>query len=183
MTETQQRFLKAIAERVPVDRIVEVRVFPALRQGAVESGVAVVAVEAANSASVDSEVPVSIALSDDRANPAPALSPAPARAPAPAPAPALGPATSSQFEQEATSIQPSSPRFEILTAHYRLTLKGHDRGKWEFELVHDADAPLDTVEQVVRGVAHRVGEAEEAELLTSATFQRALTEPWWSATA
>ena len=43
MTETQQRFLRAIAERVPKEQVVEVHLFPAIRQGGVETGVAVVA--------------------------------------------------------------------------------------------------------------------------------------------
>jgi len=43
MTETQQRFLRAIAERVPSDQVVEVHLFPPIRQGGVETGVAVVA--------------------------------------------------------------------------------------------------------------------------------------------
>ena len=33
MTETQQRFLKAIAERLGERPVVEVRLFPAIRQG------------------------------------------------------------------------------------------------------------------------------------------------------
>ena len=43
MTETQQRFLRAIAERVSPEQVVEVHLFPAIRQGGVETGVAVVA--------------------------------------------------------------------------------------------------------------------------------------------
>src|SRR5687767_4184863 len=43
MTETQQRFLRAIAERVPMDQVVELHLFPPIRQGGVETGVAVVA--------------------------------------------------------------------------------------------------------------------------------------------
>ena len=43
MTETQQRFLRAIAERVPSEQVVEVHLFPPIRQGGVETGVAVVA--------------------------------------------------------------------------------------------------------------------------------------------
>src|SRR4051812_42778062 len=43
MTETQQRFLRAIAERVPMDHVVELHLFPPIRQGGVETGVAVVA--------------------------------------------------------------------------------------------------------------------------------------------
>jgi hypothetical protein len=71
-------------------------------------------------------------------------------------------------------------RFSILTARYRLTLKGPDRGKWDFDVVHDADAPLDTVERVVQGVVRRAGEAGEPDLLTSAEVQRAVSAPWWS---
>jgi hypothetical protein len=45
LNETGERFLKAILERVPVERIVELHLFPAIRQGQVETGVAVVAAE------------------------------------------------------------------------------------------------------------------------------------------
>ena len=45
MTETQLRFLRAIAERVPLDRIVDVHLFPSMKQGIVETGIAVVAAE------------------------------------------------------------------------------------------------------------------------------------------
>jgi hypothetical protein len=71
----------------------------------------------------------------------------------------------------------------IHTAHFRHTVKGPDRGKWEFSMVHDADAPIETVESVVRGVARRSGEDGEPELLSGDDFQRALSEPWWTATA
>jgi hypothetical protein len=45
MDDTRHRFLLAIAERVPPDRVDEVRVFRPIRQGGQETGVAVVAVE------------------------------------------------------------------------------------------------------------------------------------------
>lgn len=41
--ETQRRFLRAITEQIPLDRLVEVHLFPPIRQSGVESGVAVVA--------------------------------------------------------------------------------------------------------------------------------------------
>ena len=44
MTAAELRFLRAIAERVPPDRVAEVHLFPAMRQGPMETGVAVVAV-------------------------------------------------------------------------------------------------------------------------------------------
>jgi hypothetical protein len=42
--DTEDRFVRAIAAQVPVDRVAEVYLFPPLRQGAIETGVAVVAV-------------------------------------------------------------------------------------------------------------------------------------------
>jgi hypothetical protein len=92
----------------------------------------------------------------------------------------------SEMADDAGETAPPAPdpaRFSILTAHFRLTVKGPDRGKWEFAMVHDADAPIETVESVVRGVARRAGEDGEPELLSGDDFQRALAEPWWTATA
>jgi hypothetical protein len=43
--DTRRRFLLAIADQVPLDRVDEVRVFRPIRQGGQETGVAVVAVE------------------------------------------------------------------------------------------------------------------------------------------
>ncbi len=43
MSETRRRFLRAIAERLPPERIAEVHLFQALRQGGHESGLAVIA--------------------------------------------------------------------------------------------------------------------------------------------
>jgi hypothetical protein len=43
--DTRRRFLLAIAERVPPERIDEVRVFRSIRQGGQETGVAVIAAE------------------------------------------------------------------------------------------------------------------------------------------
>jgi hypothetical protein len=50
-------------------------------------------------------------------------------------------------------------------------------------MVHDADAPQATIENVVRGVASRAGEDGEPDLLTADDLHRALTEPWWTAHA
>ena len=43
LTETRERFLLAIAGQVPVERIAEIHFFQPIKQGGVESGVAVVA--------------------------------------------------------------------------------------------------------------------------------------------
>lgn len=141
MTETQQRFLKAIAERVNGGKVAEVRLYPTVRAGPIESGVAIVA-------TADAGRETSEGASDT-------------------PAPATG----------------APVRLSILTAHFRHTVKGPERGNWEFSMVHDADAPIETIESVVRGVARRAGEDGEPELLSGDDFQRALTEPWWTATA
>jgi hypothetical protein len=43
--ETRTRFLAAIARQLPAERVIEVHLFAAMRQGGMESGVAVIAVE------------------------------------------------------------------------------------------------------------------------------------------
>jgi hypothetical protein len=45
MNEARERFLKAILERIAVERIAEIHFFPAIRQGHMETGVAVIAAE------------------------------------------------------------------------------------------------------------------------------------------
>ena len=117
MSETRGRFLRAIADELPPARVAELHLFPALRQGGVESGVAVIAA----------------------------------------------------MPEVSDPGQPSAmaPRHTILTARYRLALKGPERGKWEFSLVAEADAPLITVDAVVRGVQKRVGDSGEPERLSA----------------
>lgn len=70
-------------------------------------------------------------------------------------------------------------RFAILTARYRLVFKGPDRGKWEMEVTHEADAPLATVERVARGVAKRAGEENEPEHFSAVSLRTALDAPAW----
>ena len=43
LSESRERFLRAILAHVPLERVVEVHLFPAIRQGQMETGVAVVA--------------------------------------------------------------------------------------------------------------------------------------------
>jgi hypothetical protein len=103
LDETRERFFRAITDRVPAERIAEIHFFQPIRQGGVESGVAVVVEDA-----------------------------------------------------------PPAPRIIVHTARYRLVLKGIDRGKWEATVVAEADAPLVTVDAVVRGVQRRSGDVDEA---------------------
>jgi hypothetical protein len=103
-SETRERFLKAIVAQVPAERIAEIHFFPPIKQGGIESGVAVVV----------------------------------------------------------ENISPDAPRMVVYSARYRLTLKGPDRGKWETNLVAEADAPLVAVDAVVRGVQRRSGDVDDA---------------------
>ena len=106
-SETRERFLKAIAAQVPPERIAEIHFFPPIKQGGVESGVAVVV----------------------------------------------------------ETVSPDAPRMVVYSARYRLTLKGPDRGKWETNMVAEADAPLASVDAVVRGVQRRSGDVDDATKL------------------
>ena len=127
MTDTQVRFLRAIAEKVAADRVVEVHLFSPRRQGTTETGVAVVA------------------SSPDAEN--------------------------------------AHERHVVFSARYRLAIKGPDRGKWEFDCVAEADAPLVTVDAVVRGVMDRAGDAGEPERWSADPWRAALEEPTWAAPA
>jgi hypothetical protein len=114
VSETRERFLVAIAEQVPADRIAEIHFFNPIKQGGLESGVAVVALTRPGMETTEPD-------------------------------------------------QPPSTSHTVLTAHYRLTLKGIDRGKWQVTVVEEADAPLITVETVVRGVQRRAGDLDDPE--------------------
>jgi hypothetical protein len=164
MTEAQHRFLKAISERVTSGDIEEVRLFPTVRSGPLESGVAIVAVR-------------------DLASAVAAGAPDAGEVLAASEAPVAPTSTPDESGDAAETSDDRADRLSILTARFRQTVKGPERGKWEFDIVHDADAPLETVERVVRGVAHRAGEDGEPELLTGDAFRRALSEPWWTTQA
>ncbi len=132
ITETRERFIRAIAEHIEPGRIVEAYFFPSIRQGPIETGVAVLAATPPVIAAVAAESPLELDL--------------------PAEPVSEGAAPSEQDD----------PRTEVLTASYRWTRKGPDRGKWEVDVITEADAPLTTVERVVRGVQERAGEALDA---------------------
>lgn len=69
-------------------------------------------------------------------------------------------------------------RHTVYTARYRLVLKGAERGKWETDVVDEADAPLVTVETVVRGVQRRAGEETEILRYSDRQIARALRMEW-----
>ena len=193
MTETQQRFLRAIAERVPKAQVVEVHLFPPIRQGGVETGVAVVAEDPRVAAPVvvdavehaEAIEPIESAESIETPEPVETVEP-------------LEPVETMEVPVPVETVEPivavedrvadarngtngdahhPSSRLTIYTARYRLTLKGVDRGKWEVDVVAEADAPLDAVDAVVRGVQRRAGEGAEPDRLTSDAFREALDAP------
>ena len=67
-------------------------------------------------------------------------------------------------------------RLAVYTAKYRLTLKGPERGKWDFAIQAEADAPLVTVDKVVRGVQRRSGDAEDPQKLSGDEFRALLPQ-------
>jgi hypothetical protein len=75
------------------------------------------------------------------------------------------PAEAEVVADAAVSESPAKGRHTIYTALYRLTLKGPDRGKWETNVVAEADAPLVAVDAVVRGVQRRSGDVDDATRL------------------
>jgi hypothetical protein len=145
MDDTRARFLAAIAAQVPPDRVAEVHLFAPIRQGGMESGVAVVALERE-------------------------------------PADALDAATGAEDVGSVTDVaMPTAgdapERYVVCTARYRHTLKGPDRGKWEVTVTEEADAPLVTVDAVVRGVQRRSGEVDEIVRLSGDELRAALPAP------
>ena len=68
-------------------------------------------------------------------------------------------------------------RSTIFSARYRLTLKGPDRGKWEVDVRAEADAPLITVDAVIRGIQRRAPGEADAERLTGDAFRELVAPP------
>jgi hypothetical protein len=220
--ETRARFIAAIAKQVAAERVVEVHIFPAIRQGGVESGVAVIAVEregvelapvpdeivaVQDEAFVEvvmeevvledvvlqevvvqevvmqevvlqevvlheAEIPeeVQAALDPDSPYADDVLSDA---------SPVEHePAENEPAESEPVDIAPvvkaRASRYTVYSAFYRHTLKGLERGKWEVSVTEEADAPLLTIDAVVRGVERRSGDADDTIRLSGDEFRAAL---------
>jgi hypothetical protein len=133
INETRERFLLAIGAQIPADQIEEIHFFSPIKQGGVESGVAVVA---ARALIADRSSLIDPAGSEDAAE-------------------------AGELDQRSATSDQRPQRLVIYTARYRLTLKGPDRGKWETNVVAEADAPLVTVDAVVRGVQRRSGDVDD----------------------
>jgi hypothetical protein len=193
--DPRERFLREITERIPAERIAEIHLFPPLRSGGRESGVAVIAAIADHSGAAATDVvPDEVGPSpdfEDTTGSAEIADPATASGIEATPADA-GPSPdlestpppgdpSDQFSSG--DIDPPPPvRLVVYRAVYRWTRKGPDRGRWEVDVTAEADAPLHAVSDVVRGVQRRAGEEGEPELVTADALRVALSgRPWATA--
>lgn len=209
LTETRERFLKAVIAQLPATRIRELYLFQPIRQGGVESGVAVVAAyqeEVGDSGAVgdgeataaageaagdgqataaagelagdgqgpaaDSDTPAAVELEEVTGEGAEALS-------CDVPAPDAEVDTADSLSPgEAPAAGHESPnaddRYTVYTARYRHTLKGPDRGRWDASIVAEADAPLLSIETVVRGVQRRAGDIDPPDHMTGDELRAAL---------
>ena len=147
---TAERFLREVLARIPLDRIEELHLFSPLRQGTVETGIAVVAAREV--------IPAveGLVVSD------PEL-------PLPEEVIEVEPVVEVVAEPTEHAV-----RHTVYTARYRHVIKGPDRGKWEADVKAEADAPLVTVETVVRGVQRRAGEESEIVRYTAPQLARLL---------
>ncbi|MBW8764626.1 MAG: hypothetical protein JF592_18945 [Microbacterium sp.] len=179
MDETRARFLAAIAKQLPAERIAEAHLFAAIRQGGVESGVAVIALEqeqvetpppdedqlpteAPDALEAIAEADVNDALGEDTDD---------------LPADADDDSPYADAEPVAVAAPAAPRRYVVCTARYRHTLKGPERGKWEVTVTEEADAPLLTVDAVVRGVQRRSGDVDETVRLSGDELRAALPVP------
>ena len=74
-------------------------------------------------------------------------------------------------------VESHAPRHVVYSASYRSTVKGPDRGKWSVDIVAEADAPLITIEEVVRGVVRRSGEQFQPEHIAGTEFRAIVPAP------
>ena len=196
--ETRARFLAAIAKQIPADKVIEIHLFSGIRQGGAESGVAVIAVERDPAPSIDVdggyippnegaeaaevETPAAVVVHDQLADEASFVADETTDAPADDASPYADvslPADEAEIvaaEPEVVAQAPAS-RYIVYSARYRLTLKGLDRGKWEVSVTEEADAPLLTIDAVVRGVQRRSGDVDETVRLSGDEFRAALPAP------
>ena len=175
-SDARERFLMEIAAVVPKHRISEVYLFPPLRQGPMETGIAVIAAMPVGAtpqyALAEAAMPEAAAEEGaERMEGGEA---------AEAPEAVMGAIPEEQYVEGAKI----SSRHVVYSARYRWTRKGPDRGKWECEVVAEADAPLLTVETVVQGVRQRANEPLEPEKLDGDTVRALLAaaEKHWQTT-
>ena len=204
VSEVTERFLRAVIAEVPLELIEELHLFSPLRQGTVETGIAVLAARKAapiveEQLELAEEQQTAIAESPEAegaeqqtaiaeeaqkqtaiAEEAEAFTPEAETAEAEDAEPAVEASEAEAPDVPASAVSPrllSTQRHTVFTARYRYVIKGPERGKWEASLKAEADAPLITVETVVRGVQRRAGEESEIVRYTGAQIARALRLP------
>lgn len=201
-SDTRERFLAAIAQVVPAARIAEIHFFPPIRQGPIETGVAVVGAEPESASpaedvtvgtaavqgedKVDAEREADVAAETDTAEVEEEIPAAGAEEVEAEVAAADESAVAAPSAPTAAAEPHRAPRHIVFMARYRLTRKGPDRGKWESEIIAEADAPLVTVEAVAEGVrkrshdesaAERIDGQEARAILAAAEARRCQTTP------
>lgn len=134
--ETRERFILDLTAQLAGAEIIEVHLFSPRRVSGVERGVAVIAARPSDSGGGE-----------------------------PAPAELTSP-DESPYASEPAEPSGLPERYTVFTATYRHTLKGPERGKWEVAVKAEADAPLVTVDRVVRGVQRRAEDTDDVERLT-----------------
>jgi len=192
VSEITERFLRVVIAHVPLARIEELHLFSPLRQSGVETGIAVIAARVpvvveqppmAPELLLDDEVvavadAVDAETVDAETVDAEAVDAEAAEEPA-----AEEPLAEEPLAEAPLAEAPAAPavpriRHTVYTARYRLVQKGPERGKWEADVVAEAEAPLITVDLVVRGVQRRAGEESEIVRYTAAQLARALRLPF-----
>jgi len=205
MTETQERFLRAVLSRVAIDSVVELHLFPPIRRGTLETGVAVIAtvIPPPPLAVMPDEPAVPVTLGADMESDGTlddqgfadefeelvgviTIDVTPGASDTEELVGVITidvtPGASDTEERdesavvEATAARPAIHRLRILTASYRHTIKGIERGKWTVDVQEEADAPREAVEAVLRGVRHRSAEPADPELVSHDALAALLTQ-------
>ena len=143
-SETRERFILDLVQQLDGAEIIEGHFFSPRRVSGVERGVAVIAARQREPEVADAESAEPPALEE------------------------------SPYAPEAAAEREGPVRYTVFTATYRHTLKGPERGKWEVSVKAEADAPLVTVDQVVRGVQRRAEDTDEVERLTGDEIRAAV---------
>jgi hypothetical protein len=227
VSEITERFLRAVIAEVPVERIEELHLFSPLRQGTLETGIAVIAlravapiaqadgndngVEAPELPFEDTEVgdviedvltefvadeiivvdaivedvtedvvaeEIVIEVIEDESPYADDVIEDVVAVDEVHLADATGTPEDEPVAVAIVAAAPRPPRHTVFTARYRYIIKGPERGKWESSVKAEAEAPLITVETVVRGVQRRAGEESEIVRYSGEQIARALRIPF-----
>lgn len=194
-SDARERFLLEIAAIVPPTRVSAVHFFAPLRQGPIETGVAVIAATpegaeslpiAAAAAAADAGVDASANAELSSAGESAEESAEDSSAATTAMTTEVADHRESETPEGVSAVESESSPFPegakisarhvVYSARYRWTRKGPERGKWESEVVAEADAPLLTVESVVQGVQRRASEPLEVAKFDGDTIREMIAK-------